>query len=104
MSLVLVAIEDAEDRGEAGHVARVTVNNPEQRNALGNAGKRELAEAIDAVSADARLRAVVLTGAGDRSFISGANGVGDRRVLRHARRHRQRPLRHAGSVVRHPFR
>ncbi len=70
MSLVLVAIED---RGEAGRVARVTVNNPEQRNALGNAGKRELAEAIEAVSGDAQLRAIVLTGAGERSFISGAN-------------------------------
>ncbi len=70
MSLVLVAVED---RGEAGAVARVTVNNPDQRNALGNAGKRELAEAIEAVSADARLRVVVLTGAGERSFISGAN-------------------------------
>ncbi len=70
MSLVLVAVED---RGEAGTVARVTVNNQEQRNALGNAGKRELAEAIEAVSADTRLRAVVLTGAGERSFIGGAN-------------------------------
>jgi enoyl-CoA hydratase len=70
MSLVLVAVED---RGESGTVARVTVNNPEQRNALGNAGKRELAEAIEAVSAEARLRVVVLTGAGERSFISGAN-------------------------------
>jgi enoyl-CoA hydratase/carnithine racemase len=70
MSLVLVAVED---RGEAGTVARVTVNNPGQRNALGNAGKRELAEAIEAVADDARLRAIVLTGAGDRSFIGGAN-------------------------------
>jgi enoyl-CoA hydratase len=70
MSLVLIAVED---RGEAGRVARVTVNNPEQRNALGNAGKRELAEAIEVVSADAQLRAIVLTGAGERSFISGAN-------------------------------
>jgi enoyl-CoA hydratase len=68
--LVLVAIED---RGEAGTVARVTVNNPEQRNALGNAGKRELAEAIEAVALDARLRVIVLTGAGDCSFIGGAN-------------------------------
>jgi enoyl-CoA hydratase/carnithine racemase len=68
--LVLVAVED---RGEAGTVARVTVNNPEQRNALGNAGKRELAEAIEAVAEEARLRAIVLTGAGDRSFIGGAN-------------------------------
>ena len=70
MSLVLVAVED---RGEAGTVARVTVNNPDQRNALGNAGKRELAEAIEALADDTRLRLIVLTGAGDRSFISGAN-------------------------------
>lgn len=70
MSLILVAIDD---RGEAGTLARVTVNNAEQRNALGNAGKRELAEAIERVSADPRLRAIVLTGAGDRAFIGGAN-------------------------------
>lgn len=70
MTLVDVALED---RGEAGTVARVTVNNPEQRNALGNAGKRELAERIEAVSADVQLRAIVLTGAGERSFIAGAN-------------------------------
>lgn len=70
MSLILIAVED---RGEAGTVARVTVNNAAERNALGNAGKRELAEAIEHVSADPRLRAIVLTGAGDRSFIGGAN-------------------------------
>src|SRR6202789_2177635 len=54
-------------------VATVTVNNPGQRNALGNAGKRELAEAIEDVSTTAGLRVVVLTGAGDKSFIGGAN-------------------------------
>jgi enoyl-CoA hydratase/carnithine racemase len=54
-------------------VATVTVNNPEQRNALGNAGKRELAEALEGVSGIAGLRLVVLTGAGDTSFIGGAN-------------------------------
>jgi len=70
MSLILVAVED---RGEAGTVARITVNNAAQRNALGNAGKRELAEAIESASADPRLRVMVLTGAGDRSFIGGAN-------------------------------
>jgi len=70
MSLILVATED---RGEAGTVTHVTVNNPEQRNALGNAGKRELAETIERVSEDSRLRVIVLTGAGDRSFIGGAN-------------------------------
>ena len=70
MSLILVAVED---RGEAGTVARVTVNNTAERNALSNAGKRELAEAFERVSADPLLRAIVLTGAGDRSFIGGAN-------------------------------
>lgn len=54
-------------------VATVTVNNPGQRNALGNAGKRELAEAIERVSATGGLRVIVLTGAGDKSFIGGAN-------------------------------
>jgi enoyl-CoA hydratase len=54
-------------------VATVTVNNPGQHNALGNAGKRELAEAIERVSATDGLRVVVLTGAGDKSFIGGAN-------------------------------
>ncbi len=68
--LVLVAVED---RGESGRVARVTVNNAERRNALGNAGKGALAEAIETVSADPALRVVVLTGAGEKSFIGGAD-------------------------------
>jgi enoyl-CoA hydratase len=54
-------------------VATVTVNNPGQRNALGNAGKRELAEALERVAATDGLRVVILTGAGDQSFIGGAN-------------------------------
>jgi enoyl-CoA hydratase len=54
-------------------VATVTVNNPSQRNALGNAGKRELAEALERVAATNGLRVVILTGAGDKSFIGGAN-------------------------------
>jgi len=58
---------------DARCVATVTVNNPDQRNALGNAGKRELAEAIEQVSAIPGLRVVILTGAGDKSFIGGAN-------------------------------
>jgi enoyl-CoA hydratase/carnithine racemase len=70
VSLIVVT---SEDRGEAGVVARVTVDNAEQRNALGNAGKRELAEAFEGLVSDPRLRVVVLTGAGDRSFIGGAN-------------------------------
>ena len=57
------------DRG----VAVITVNNPENRNALGNAGKQELAETFERISEEPGLRVIVLTGAGDRSFISGAD-------------------------------
>ena len=58
---------------DARGVARIVVDNAARRNALGNAGKRELAEAFERVSADPGLRAIVLTGAGERSFIGGAD-------------------------------
>ena len=62
-----------QSRGEAGHIAYVTIDNPARRNALGMPGKRALAAAFDALAADEALRAVVLTGAGDRSFVAGAD-------------------------------
>lgn len=68
--LVLVRVED---RGEAGCVAYVTANNPARRNAVGMPGKRALAAAFSRLSEDERLRAVVLTGAGDKAFIAGAD-------------------------------
>jgi enoyl-CoA hydratase len=58
---------------DARGVALVTVNKPARRNALGNPGKLALAEAMERLAADASLRVIVLTGAGDRAFISGAD-------------------------------
>ena len=58
---------------EAGHVAYVTVNNPERRNVLGIAGKKALTQAFNDLARDKLLRVAVLTGAGDRSFIAGAD-------------------------------
>lgn len=58
---------------ESGHVAYVTVNNPERRNVLGIAGKKALAETFKRLAKDARLRVAVLSGAGERSFIAGAD-------------------------------
>jgi enoyl-CoA hydratase/carnithine racemase len=58
---------------EAGHVAYVAVDNPERRNALGIAGKKALTQAFKKLAGDKLLRAAVLTGAGDRSFIAGAD-------------------------------
>lgn len=58
---------------KAGHVATVTVNNPERRNALGIAGKKALTRAFKDLAKDKSLRVAVLTGAGGRSFIAGAD-------------------------------
>jgi enoyl-CoA hydratase/carnithine racemase len=62
-----------EDRGESGRIAWLTVNNPARRNALGMAGKRAIAAAFTELGRDERLRAVVITGAGEKSFIAGAD-------------------------------
>jgi len=58
---------------EQGHVAYVTVNDPERRNVLGIAGKKALAQAFNHLAKDKALRVAVLTGAGERSFIAGAD-------------------------------
>lgn len=68
-SLVTVRVEK---RG-AGRVAFITVNNPRKRNALGIAGKQELAGAFRKLARDRKLRVAVLTGAGERSFMAGAD-------------------------------
>lgn len=62
-----------EERGESGRVAYVTVNNPERRNALSIGGKKALAAAFKRLARDKALRVAVLTGAGERSFIAGAD-------------------------------
>jgi enoyl-CoA hydratase/carnithine racemase len=68
--LILVSVEE---RDASGRVARVTVNNPDRRNALGMSGKQQLAKAFDRIARDPLLRVAILTGAGDRSFMAGAD-------------------------------
>lgn len=62
-----------EDRGEGGRVAYVTVNNPAKRNMLGVRGKRAIATVFRELARDDTLRAAVLTGAGEKSFMAGAD-------------------------------
>ncbi len=57
-------------------LAWVIVNRPAARNALTTAMWRQLADEIKALSADAEIRVILLSGAGDNSFISGAD-IGD---------------------------
>jgi enoyl-CoA hydratase/carnithine racemase len=61
------------ERRAEGRVAYVTVDNPEKRNALGLEGKQQLARAFRELARDKLLRVAVLTGAGDRSFMAGAD-------------------------------
>jgi enoyl-CoA hydratase len=54
-------------------VATVTLNRPEQRNALSAQLLGELLEAIKTARDENAVRAVVLTGAGDKAFCAGAD-------------------------------
>jgi enoyl-CoA hydratase len=56
-----------------GAVAVVTINRPDKRNALNSETIDELRRAILALKHDDGVRAVVLTGAGDKAFIAGAD-------------------------------
>jgi enoyl-CoA hydratase len=65
-----VALVEIEREGGA---AVLTLNRPEAMNALSRALRAELADAFSAVSADDAIRAVVLTGAGERAFTAGVD-------------------------------
>jgi enoyl-CoA hydratase len=56
-----------------GAVAVVTVARPEVRNALNRATNEELLRVARELARDAGVRAVVLTGAGEKAFVAGAD-------------------------------
>jgi enoyl-CoA hydratase/carnithine racemase len=61
-----------------GAIATVTINRPERRNALSWTVMSELRDAFETAKADAAVRVVVLTGAGDKAFCAGADLTGMR--------------------------
>jgi enoyl-CoA hydratase len=70
-----------------GAVARVTIGNVERRNTLTETMRTELADAMAALDADAAVRAIVLTGEGDRAFAAGGDVAElGRRTLEEQRR------------------
>lgn len=69
-SLILL---DFDDRGDAGRVARVTFNNPEKRNRMSVAAKQRLIAVLAGLRHDESVRAVVITGAGDKAFVAGTD-------------------------------
>jgi crotonobetainyl-CoA hydratase len=64
----------------ADHVARVTIDRPEVMNAVDQATERELQAIWSTVERDRTIRAVVLTGAGERAFCTGADMKGSNGV------------------------
>jgi len=57
-------------------IAFVTINRPDKLNALNDTVVSELAQAAAALTADPLVRGVILTGAGPKAFVAGAD-IGD---------------------------
>ena len=58
---------------EAGKIAVLTVNRPQALNALNAATLDELANVLARVAADPEVRVLLITGAGEKAFIAGAD-------------------------------
>lgn len=56
-----------------GGVAIVTITRAKKLNALNTETLKELSEIIDQIGADAEIKAVVLTGEGEKAFVAGAD-------------------------------
>jgi enoyl-CoA hydratase len=58
---------------ESGPIATLTINRPAALNALNRAVIDEIREVIDEMRADPAIRVLIVTGAGDRAFVAGAD-------------------------------
>lgn len=57
---------------EAG-IGTIIIDRPEKRNALNGQVRQELMAALDGLEGDDRVRVVVITGAGEKAFVAGAD-------------------------------
>jgi enoyl-CoA hydratase len=58
---------------DGGGIAQITVNRPHKLNALTSELAGELGDAFSQVADDPAIRAVIVTGAGERAFVAGAD-------------------------------
>ncbi|WP_297793747.1 enoyl-CoA hydratase-related protein [uncultured Eudoraea sp.] len=56
-----------------GRLATVIINRPKKLNALNKATIRELSKAFKALEKDKNIRAIILTGSGEKAFVAGAD-------------------------------
>src|SRR5918999_2011862 len=54
-------------------IARLTVNRPDKLNALNAIVINELGDAVTRIETDAAVRGVIVTGAGNKAFVAGAD-------------------------------
>jgi enoyl-CoA hydratase len=86
---LLVAYEEQPEGGriakqpEGGRIARLTIDNRAKLNSLNRALMEEIVETMASVAADPGLRLAILTGAGGRAFVGGAD-IGEIAALDHA--------------------
>ena len=57
----------------AGHLARITIDNPPRLNVVSSALIRQLTDVVRALYTDSALRVVIVTGAGHQAFVGGAD-------------------------------
>ncbi|MFN3322055.1 MAG: enoyl-CoA hydratase/isomerase family protein [Bryobacteraceae bacterium] len=68
MSYSQILFETADDG-----IATLTINRPQKLNALNAEVMRELDSVVDRTAADPAIRALIVTGAGDKAFVAGAD-------------------------------
>jgi enoyl-CoA hydratase len=56
-----------------GRIGVLTINRPQKLNALNTEVVREISSAFDGLGEDPEVRVIVITGAGDKAFIAGAD-------------------------------
>ena len=61
------------DIDRSGGTATVTVNRPEAMNALDLPHARELRDRLEELAGDGDVRSILLTGAGEKAFVAGAD-------------------------------
>lgn len=54
-------------------IATIVINRPEKRNAINKETRLELLEIMEEIKGDKNIRVAILTGAGDKAFISGSD-------------------------------
>ena len=72
-----------EERPEAGYLAHLTIDNAGKLNSLNRRLMSEIVAAVEELTGDQRLRLAVVSGAGERAFIGGAD-IGEIAALDHA--------------------